>query len=787
MSRKLALALVLYSLIAGCSHGGSGSFPIPYANNSTHVLQSGSNGLAIRQSNTGYGALGTSFTVSLTSAPTAGDLILVFFVDDSNFVFGDQDGWTIIDEYASGASTALSVAWHVAQSTDGTSYTFNTSSGHRGAYVIYELTGADTTHPIDSGAYKAYPPGTTSFTTPAALPTSTNTLPIAVLAELNDSDTWTDQTGWTRDLYQATFSIDALHGAITTNETSHVSETSTLSKASSYDGFADIVLINPAPNVSYELPVYEYIGAGSNGCAGADAGAADAYVFWGLEQCGLGSITASLANCPGKISSSCQIFYYTDFAQNNCSAAYQTALLTWANSNDENAYFHYYDGPRSSSYRYEPNAFDGSSSCASYGGTNTTSFSNNLSDTATANWIYSNIVSTTAYFPVADQGLVLDNNGPGAGQPISYYCQQYSGILCTTEYGEPAQAWTACTGMYCQTTVPNALAALGVMVNNLCQGSCTPIVDNYYVGTACNAYGSGSVSDGHCMGNSAGASGGMTYDNQLRTQELCSTLTHPNLYAFVAERAIYSSGEFLTNTEAYRITSLINTAATLMLSHGSDNCKNLRLVDLEQPSAAAGVRTMQAALRWLVPSTDQTPDFIILWRFTYGETTSELALFPEDFLVPYDPEQPLTAYQFNGATIDDGSGCPADGDTGGAVGLVVYCSGGIAVYCEQYRHLAYAQSGTEVDEGPAMACINPSDTAVNFASMTFKGDPFSTYKHMIDLNGDEISSTATLYYAPGRSEKSPCTNATYCNGTLDFTGTIPTSLPADSGILLTSQ
>jgi hypothetical protein len=760
-----------------------------HASNSAHALSDGANGPTIKQSNGGVVDLGTSMAVSLTSAPIAGDVILVFFFDDSNFVFGEQPGWTVIDEFTGDQSIGLSVAWHVAQPSDGTSYTFKTSetfSQRVGSYVIYELSGADPTYPIDFVGHEVYSPGTTAVTTPSTVPTSVYTLPIAVLGERHDGYTWTDQTGWTRDQYQATFSIDALHGAITTNETSRISETSTLPTVSGFPGFAELVLINPAPSVSYELPAYEYIGAGTGGCAGADAGEADGYVFWGLEQCG-GSPTASLANCPGKANSSCQIFYYTDFALNSCNDPYQTALLTWANSNDEDAFFHSYDNPRTASYRFEPDAFGGSSACASYGATNTTSFSNNLSDATTANWVYSNIINTTTYFPIADQGLILDNNGPGAGEPSGDYCQAYNGIMCTTEYGEPAQAWNACTGMYCQTSVPNALAALGVMVNNLCQASCTPIVDNYYVGTACGAFDSGSVSGGHCMGNSATASGGMTYDNQLRTQELCSTLTHTNFYGFVAERAIYGSGEFLTNTEVYRITSLINTAATLMLSHGSDNCKNVRLIDLEQPSGGPGVRTMQAALRWLVPSTDQTPDFFILWRDTYGGTASELSLFPEDFLVPYGPEQPLTTYHFNGATLDDGSGCPADGDTGGAVGLVVYCSGGVGVYCEQYHHLAYAQSGTEVDEGPAMACINPSGTAVSFSSMTFKGDAFSTYKHVIDINGDEISSTATLYYAPGRSEKSPCTNATYCNGTLNFTGTIPTSLAADSGILLTSQ
>jgi hypothetical protein len=772
--------------MAGCSQGAGGSSLIPHANNSAHILSEDPNGPAIRQSRTGEGKLGTSYTVSLTSAPIAGDVILVFFIDDSNVVLGEEPGWTVMDEWASGASTALSVAWRISQPTDGTSYTFKTSSGHMGAYVIYELTGADTTHPINCGGYKGYPKGTSSFTTASMLPTSVDALPIAVLAELNDSNTWTWQTGWTSDQYQPTFSIEALHGALTTNDTSYISETSTLSKPSSYEGVAELILINPAPKVAYELPVYEYIGGGSGGCAGADAGAADAYVFWGLEQCG-GGPTASLANCPGKATSSCQIFYYTDFALNSCGADYQTALLTWANSNDENAYFHYYNDPRTASYRYKPNAFGGSSSCGSYGATNATSFSNNLSDVPTANWIYSNIINTTTYFPIADQGLFLDENGPGTGEPSGNYCQAYNGVVCTTEYGQPAQAWNTCTGTHCQTAGSNALAALGVMVNNLCQASCTPIVDNYYVGTACNADGGGSVSGGHCMGDSEGQSGGMTYDNQLRMQEICSTLTHPNLYGFSAERAIYSSGTFWTSTRVYRITSLINTAATLMVSHASDNCKNLRLIELEQPSQAAGVRTMQAALRWLVPSTDGTPDFLILWRDTAGGTASEAALFPEDFLVPYGPEQPLTAYQFNGATIDNGSGCPGNGDTGGAVGLVVYCSGTVAVYCEQYHHLGYAQSGTEVDEGPAMACINPSSTAVSFASMTFKGDPLSTYKHAIDLNGGEMSSSATLYYAPGRSEQSPCTNTTYCNGTLDFTGTIPTSLPADSGVLLTSQ
>jgi hypothetical protein len=111
--------------------------------------------------------------------------------------------------------------------------------------------------------------------------------------------------------------------------------------------------------------------------------------------------------------------------------------------------------------------------------------------------------------------------------------------------------------------------------------------------------------------------------------------------------------------------------------------------------------------------------------------------------------------------VTSGGGCPStDGDTGGAVALLVECVGSDGIYCQQYEHLYIDQ----IDYGRMAACLNTSTTTENITSSWFKGDPITSYGYELSLQGGELT-TVPYQGIPGGSIPLPtCTNKTYCTG-----------------------
>ena len=241
----LALAVAAF-LVSACAHSNSTSVLPASVQHGFKAAGNGTGSASIVQSNSGYGPLGTSVTVTLTSAPTPGDVLVLFLEDDSKVTLSSQTGWTIQDTYTGSSIVGFSVATHVVGSGDGTSYTLTTTSGHYESYALYELANVNTLQPLNFKGHTGYPSGTTTFTTPSGTPSVVGTLPLAAFVGTNDSGTWTLGGQWTKDQYQATFSLESAHGPLTTDTHTPISESATFSQASTYPGVAELVLVNPA-------------------------------------------------------------------------------------------------------------------------------------------------------------------------------------------------------------------------------------------------------------------------------------------------------------------------------------------------------------------------------------------------------------------------------------------------------------------------------------------------------------------------------------------------------------
>lgn len=570
------------------------------------------------------------------------------------------------------------------------------------------------------------------------------------------------------------------------------------------------VASTPIPTVAYVLPVMIY-GSSDSGCSGGDNGldaqsTADAYLFRYIEDAcdgGSNSIVSS-GWCSGPPFSStnlCTPFLYRDFAFNTCAAGYQATLANYANTSNENAFWHVWPGTVSSSNR---NIKAVTSSCASYGGDNSHEFEMNMGNSAMASYIYTNFLQPTAQLPAGWQ-LFSDDNNIASG--VAGF-ESSGGVVVSTEYGE-VNIWNVGSGGH--PVASPWLKDYSVFPNAICGSRCVyeAINAGFGVGNSGTANACATnLGGGHCEGATTANFGASIYDNHFRLDAFCSNLSNPNVLALIAERQIGGNGSYPPTAE--NIALAINTAADLLNNHTSDNCRNTHLAYLDQPAQIAGMQNYLNAFRWMVPSASGSPDFITLWRYVYNFcnsscSTHEVALEPQDTIVPYGPETvsaPLAPYVWNGTTINGGTGCDttgtfakADGDTGGIIPEVVDCPAvRLPVLLIQYAHCYYAQGGTQVDKGPCAALLNTSSSAVTIQSSWFGrngADPYTTYHHLIDFNGTEWPGTTPLYYASGLSVNLPCTNTTYCNASVDFTGTLPTpgtsTIAAQTAIFFTAQ
>jgi hypothetical protein len=201
--------------------------------------------LSVVQS-TVYAVSSTSSSVSFTLAttPTPGNILVAFtcIVGSQNpTAISAPDGtWTLINTYQdTGGYNLLNSYWHPVVSGNGRTYTFPCSGGGAGTSsmsgVLYEITGASTTTPINQQA--TYTPGET---TASVIPSVIGTLPIAAMCSQNGSTSGVSagsiSSGWTLDQYGIphVHSIFAGHrNSLTTDTTTSISATFTATNTAS--------------------------------------------------------------------------------------------------------------------------------------------------------------------------------------------------------------------------------------------------------------------------------------------------------------------------------------------------------------------------------------------------------------------------------------------------------------------------------------------------------------------------------------------------------------------------
>jgi hypothetical protein len=286
-------------------------------------------------------------------------------------------------------------------------------------------------------------------------------------------------------------------------------------------------------------------------------------------------------------------------------------------------------------------------------------------------------------------------------------------------------------------------------------------------------------------------------DDQMDISALCRSVRHNNLKYLVAERPIFIGRDGYEFSNSQTMTVEINTIARLY-TKTSGGCGHTKILDFEPGWGEGGqgdltgglqVRTATLAFRWLVanPATGM-PDRVLPFLYTVGGTASEVPYYFEETLVPHDAEHAVGKFIWNGTTQTVGGGCPsANGDSGGALSLLVQCVGSAGVYCQQYRHLVI----DEVDYGKTAACLNTSTTAENVVGTWFTGDPISSYKYRLALQGGELTSVRYRGMSGGSIALPTCTNTTYCTGVntltpqaAPFKGDGSDTLCGDCGIIL---
>jgi hypothetical protein len=311
-------------------------------------------------------------------------------------------------------------------------------------------------------------------------------------------------------------------------------------------------------------------------------------------------------------------------------------------------------------------------------------------------------------------------------------------------------------------------------------------------------------------------------DDMDALDNVCSAAdSGDNLRAIAAEEIVFIKGTPAPSgnprvpsfADTQTIVYMINTMSHLV-NYTSGACKNMVAVDVEAgggsfyplnnttPGTVSGgipVRMEATAMRFLVPNPQTlVPDRMQPLYFTIGGTNNnwtpssdmctsspycEIPYMFEETLVPQGPEVSVGAFTWNGSTPSPGDGCPANGDTGGAVDLKVDCvSGdsdyGAAVFKQQYKHL-YIDG---VDYGPAAVMLNTaSTTTVTIQSAWFSCsgcDSIGTYNYQLAMSTGELTTVAYSAVSGGSISITDCTETTFCNGDDSVSGNTATFNPS---------
>jgi probable HAF family extracellular repeat protein len=491
----------------------------------------------------------------------------------------------------------------------------------------------------------------------------------------------------------------------------------------------------------------------------------DQHLFGVIEDSGYTTNTKLGENCPGvSRTSTCQPFKYVDFLYNSCNTSITLAAYQWADANDETAFQHIYPDATTESNRIEWDATPNPSGPNCKPDNSNASMRMNAGDSGYISYLYNNVWtgSSSEYDFPPPYGVLEDQASVFAGIVVGGSGQ------VSTEYGSGTKpsGFADQLGDSDYHAAMDWETALGDFVNGACASTCLNVAMNSVATGFGNVGACSIISKGHCH---AQYQSGLI-DNQANFDNICSTVTGGNLAYLEAERPIYAGRfgfEFLTS---HTMTVEINTAANLY-SHTTDGCANTKIVVLEPSYGEAGlgdikggyqVRLATLAYRFLVPNpATGIPDRLISFQLSEDETLTEVPYFFEDTLVPDGAETQVPKYAWNGTTVTDGGGCPStDGDSGGAVSLLVECVGSSGIYCQQYKHLYINQT----DYGKMAACLNTSTTAENITSSWFAHDPISSYNYVLSLQGGEMTSVPYQGVPGGSIALTTCTNKKYCTG-----------------------
>jgi hypothetical protein len=512
-------------------------------------------------------------------------------------------------------------------------------------------------------------------------------------------------------------------------------------------------------------PVIPVWGLGGDSTDTDPGATPDQHLFAVVEDSGYTTNAKLAKNCPGVSSTStCQPYKYVDFLYNYCNTPVTLAAYQWADANEETAFDHVYPDAITESNRIEWMATPNPDGSRCKPDNPNSVMRMNPGDSGFISYLYQTVWtgSDNSYDFPPPYGILEDEAPVFAGIVVGG-----SGEV-TTEYGSGTDpsGFANAVGNSPYHDATDWETALGTFVNGACASTCLNVAMNSVATGAGNVGNCSIVSNGHCH---AQYQSGLI-DNQADFDNICSTVSGGNLQYLEAERPIYSGRFGFDFLNSHTMTVAINTLANLY-SHTADGCANTKIVVLEPSYGEGGlgdvtggyqVRIASLAYRFLVPDpATGIPDRVISFQLTEGGTLTEVPYFFEDTLVPVGAETSVPRYQWNGVTVTAGGGCPStDGDSGGAVALLVQCVGSDGIYCQQYEHLYINQT----DYGKTAVCLNTSTTTENITSSWFKNDPISSYGYELSLQGGELTSVPYQGISGGSIALPTCTNKTYCTG-----------------------
>lgn len=255
------------ALAAGCG-GGSGSQAVLPQNTNQQPNPTPTTTLApavtaspfeVVQNAHAGGTYNSTVTVTLTKAPSAGHVLVLFFEQNrtASFPYSGQVAWPSTETGSQwsydGGTSETAILSHVVQSRETGTYTLNvggTGSGHED-YMVAEIAGASSTQPINARIANAVPAGFTTYTLGSGMtPTVAGTFPVAFFTAHEGGLNWKSLSGgWSFVATNTEYTQAYAAGPVQTG-TATVNASAYLSGASSYTGAADGVLLNPSGTAS---------------------------------------------------------------------------------------------------------------------------------------------------------------------------------------------------------------------------------------------------------------------------------------------------------------------------------------------------------------------------------------------------------------------------------------------------------------------------------------------------------------------------------------------------------